>query len=79
MEPLQVTLRRAKETKNTVRYEEPESDQPANDRHALPAEVGRPSPRRPGDDHRDHRGVVSEKEKGMSIVWSASVEGQQSW
>jgi hypothetical protein len=28
MEPLQVTLRRAKETKNTVRYEEPESDQP---------------------------------------------------
>ena len=29
MEPLQVALRRAKETKNTVRYEEPESDQPA--------------------------------------------------
>jgi hypothetical protein len=28
MEPLQVILRRAKETKNTVRYEEPESDQP---------------------------------------------------
>ena len=28
MEPLQVTLRRAKETKNAVRYEEPESDQP---------------------------------------------------
>ena len=28
MEPLQVTLRRTKETKNTVRYEEPESDQP---------------------------------------------------
>jgi hypothetical protein len=28
MEPLNVTLRRAKETKNTVRYEEPESDQP---------------------------------------------------
>ena len=28
MEPLTVTLRRAKETKNTVRYEEPESDQP---------------------------------------------------
>ena len=28
MEPLQVTLRRAKETKNTVRYEESESDQP---------------------------------------------------
>ena len=28
MEPLQLTLRRAKETKNTVRYEEPESDQP---------------------------------------------------
>jgi len=28
MEPMQVTLRRAKETKNTVRYEEPESDQP---------------------------------------------------
>jgi hypothetical protein len=28
MEPLQVTLRRARETKNTVRYEEPESDQP---------------------------------------------------
>jgi hypothetical protein len=28
VEPLQVTLRRAKETKNTVRYEEPESDQP---------------------------------------------------
>lgn len=28
MEPLQVTLRRVKETKNTVRYEEPESDQP---------------------------------------------------
>ena len=28
MEPMQVTLRRTKETKNTVRYEEPESDQP---------------------------------------------------
>jgi hypothetical protein len=28
MEPLQVTLRRARETKNTVRYEEPESDEP---------------------------------------------------
>ena len=28
MEPMQVTLRRAKETKNTVRYEGPESDQP---------------------------------------------------
>ena len=28
MEPLQVTLRRAKETKNTVRYEEPESGEP---------------------------------------------------
>ena len=28
MEPLKVTLRWAKETKNTVRYEEPESDQP---------------------------------------------------
>jgi hypothetical protein len=28
MEPLQVILRRAKETKNTVRFEEPESDQP---------------------------------------------------
>jgi len=28
MEPLQVTLRRTKETKNTVRYEESESDQP---------------------------------------------------
>jgi hypothetical protein len=28
MEALEVTLRRAKETKNTVRYEEPESDQP---------------------------------------------------
>jgi hypothetical protein len=28
MEPVKVTLRRAKETKNTVRYEEPESDQP---------------------------------------------------
>jgi hypothetical protein len=28
MEPMKVTLRRAKETKNTVRYEEPESDQP---------------------------------------------------
>jgi len=28
MEPLRMTLRRAKETKNTVRYEEPESDQP---------------------------------------------------
>ena len=28
MEPLQVSLRRTKETKNTVRYEEPESDQP---------------------------------------------------
>jgi hypothetical protein len=28
LEPMQVTLRRAKETKNTVRYEEPESDQP---------------------------------------------------
>ncbi len=28
MEPLQVTLRRAKETKNTVRYEELESHDP---------------------------------------------------
>ena len=28
MEPMQVTLCGAKETKNTVRYEEPESDQP---------------------------------------------------
>ena len=28
MEPLKVTLRRAKETKNTIRYEEPQSDQP---------------------------------------------------
>ena len=28
MEPLKLTLQRAKETKNTVRYEEPESDQP---------------------------------------------------
>ena len=28
MEPQQVTLRRTKETKNTVRYEESESDQP---------------------------------------------------
>lgn len=28
MEPVKVSLRRAKETKNTVRYEEPESDQP---------------------------------------------------
>ena len=28
MEPLQDTLRRVKETKNTVRYEESESDQP---------------------------------------------------
>ncbi len=28
MEPVKISLRRAKETKNTVRYEEPESDQP---------------------------------------------------
>jgi hypothetical protein len=28
MEPLRMTLCRAKETKNTVRYDEPESDQP---------------------------------------------------
>ncbi len=28
MEPLKVTSNRARETKNTVRYEEPESDQP---------------------------------------------------
>ncbi len=28
MEPLRVTMCRARETKNTVRYEEPESDQP---------------------------------------------------
>jgi hypothetical protein len=28
MEPVKVSLRRARETKNTVRYEEPESDQP---------------------------------------------------
>jgi len=28
MEPVKLTLQRAKETKNTVRYEEPESDQP---------------------------------------------------
>ena len=29
MEELTITLARAKETKNTVRFEEPESDQPA--------------------------------------------------
>jgi hypothetical protein len=28
MEPLKVTLNRSRETKNTVRYEEPETDQP---------------------------------------------------
>jgi hypothetical protein len=28
MEPLKVTLKRAKETKNTVRYEEPEGGEP---------------------------------------------------
>jgi hypothetical protein len=28
MEPLTATLTKARETKNTVRYEEPESDQP---------------------------------------------------
>ena len=28
MEPLTATLNRSRETKNTVRYEEPESDQP---------------------------------------------------
>ncbi len=28
MEPLKVALNKARETKNTVRYEEPESDQP---------------------------------------------------
>lgn len=28
MEPVTIKLVRAKETKNTVRYEEPESDQP---------------------------------------------------
>jgi hypothetical protein len=28
MEQLHVTMRRAKETKNTVRYEEPDSDRP---------------------------------------------------
>ena len=28
MEPLKVTLHRAKETKNTVRFEEPESGEP---------------------------------------------------
>jgi len=28
MEPLTATLNRARETKNTVRYEEPETDQP---------------------------------------------------
>ena len=28
MEPHTATLKRARETKNTVRYEEPESDQP---------------------------------------------------
>jgi hypothetical protein len=28
VEPLTATLKRAKETKNTVRYEEPESEQP---------------------------------------------------
>jgi hypothetical protein len=28
VEPLKIALRRVKETKNTVRYEEPESDQP---------------------------------------------------
>ena len=28
MEPLKATLNKAKETKNTVRYEEPETNQP---------------------------------------------------
>jgi hypothetical protein len=28
MEPLTATLNRSRETKNTVRYEEPETDQP---------------------------------------------------
>ena len=28
MEPLRVTLKRAKETKNTIRYEEPEGGEP---------------------------------------------------
>jgi hypothetical protein len=28
MEPLKATLTKARETKNTVRYEEPETDQP---------------------------------------------------
>jgi hypothetical protein len=28
VEPLSVTLNKAKETKNTIRYEEPASDQP---------------------------------------------------
>jgi hypothetical protein len=28
VEPLSVTLNKAKETKNTIRYEEPQSDQP---------------------------------------------------
>jgi hypothetical protein len=28
VEPVKVSLRRAKETKNTVRYEEPEGDEP---------------------------------------------------
>ena len=29
MEPLKISLRRAKETKNTVRYEEAEGDEPS--------------------------------------------------
>ena len=50
MEPLTATLNKARETKNTVRYEEPETDQPlvigtlyvrtparANGSRALPA------------------------------------------
>ena len=55
MESLQVSLRRAKETKNTIRYEEPQGDQTACDRHPVSAEVGRRTLAEPGDDHGYHR------------------------
>ena len=61
MEALKVILRRAKETKNTVRYEESDTGEPPGDRHALRAEVGRPSPRGPGGDHGHHRAVLERR------------------
>ena len=54
MGPPKATLNRARETRNTVRYEEPETDRPLVI-GTLYVQVGRQAPRRPGDDHSHHR------------------------